>query len=83
MGPDPTRLCVIVFQFDNARPHCAAAVKEFLEKISSTAIWQTPYSPDLNLCGRWTFNHIKRILLAPPTNVENIAEVHFRSLPTP
>lgn len=83
---DPTRLCDIVLQFDNARPHCAAAVKEFLEKRSVTTIWQAPYSPDLNLCDRWAFNHLKKEMeghtFDTANDVENMALHILKSTPS-
>ena len=56
---DPTKLSELVLQFDNARPHTAGAVKEFLEKRGVNTVWQAPYSPDLNMCDRWLFDRLK------------------------
>jgi len=57
---DPTRLNQLLIQFDNARPHVAKKTKEFLEHRGIQTLWQSPYSPDLNLCDRWLFDRLKR-----------------------
>lgn len=57
---DPTRLNQLVIQFDNARPHAAKKTKEFIERRGIQTLWQSPYSPDLNLCDRWLFDRLKR-----------------------
>jgi hypothetical protein len=58
----PARLSEISLQMDNARPHTARLVKEFLEGRGVTTIWQSPYSPDLNLCDRFLFLWLKNSL---------------------
>ena len=52
----------LLFQMDNARPHTAAATKQFLDRRGDgegALISQSPYSPDLNLLDRFLFRHIK------------------------
>ena len=56
------RLNQISLQMDNARPHTARVVKDFLQKRGITTIWQSPYSPDLNLCDRFLFLWLKNSL---------------------
>lgn len=58
----PVRLSDLRLQMDNARPHTARPVTEFLEKRDVTTIWQSPYSPDLNLCDRFLFLWLKNSL---------------------
>lgn len=55
----PVHLNQLMWQMDNARPHTAAAVREFLERRQVVSIWQSPYSPDMNLCDRFLFSWIK------------------------
>ena len=43
------------FQMENARPHTAAATKQFLDRRGVPLVSRSPYSPDLNLL----FWHIK------------------------
>jgi hypothetical protein len=56
---DPTRLTELLWMHDNARPHSAIHTKSFLERRRVTLVKQSPYSPDLNLCDRWLFKHLK------------------------
>jgi len=42
---------------DNARPHIATKVQDFLEKNGVTMIKQPPYSPDFNLLDRFVFRN--------------------------
>jgi hypothetical protein len=58
----PTRLQEIWWQHDNARPHSAAATRQFFERRGVQLISQSPYSPDLNLCDRWLFSELKKTL---------------------
>ena len=58
----PIRLSDLHLQMDNARPHTSRPVKECLEKRDVTTIWQSPYSPDLNLCDRFLFLWLKNSL---------------------
>ena len=45
--------------WDNARPHAAREVKQFMEERQMTTIYQSPYSPDINLCDRFFFSWMK------------------------
>jgi transposase len=55
----PIKLSDIHWQMDNARPHTAAVTKEFFNSRGVTQVWQSPYSPDFNLCDRFLFNWLK------------------------
>lgn len=55
----PLHLHEVLWQMDNARPHTARLVRDFLEKRQVTTVWQSPYSPDLNLCDRFLFRWLK------------------------
>lgn len=59
---DPTKLSELTIQYDNARPHTSSKVKDFIAARKINTIWQSPYSPDLNLCDRWLFDRLKREL---------------------
>ena len=59
---NPVRLNEISLQMDNARPHTAHLVQDFLRDRDVTTIWQSPYSPDLNLCDRFLFVWLKNSL---------------------
>lgn len=59
---NPVRLSEISLQMDNARPHVAQLFRDFLQERSVTMIWQSPYSPDLNLCDRFLFLWLKNAL---------------------
>jgi transposase len=47
------------WQMDNARPHCARAVQDYFEQRNIKTVWQSPYSPHLNLCDRFLFKWLK------------------------
>ena len=47
------------FQMDNARPHTAAATKQFLDRRGVCLVSQSTYSPDLNILDRFLFRHIE------------------------
>lgn len=55
----PIRLENVLWQWDNARPHSSRVVKEFLQARDITTVFQSPYSPDMNLCDRFLFNWMK------------------------
>lgn len=55
----PIHLNELLWQWDNARPHSAQSVKEFMQRRGITTVFQSPYSPDLNLCDRFLFNWMK------------------------
>ena len=56
---NPIRLSDVLWQWDNARPHSARATTDFMEGRNVSMIFQSPYSPDLNLCDRFLFNWLK------------------------
>lgn len=47
---------------DNAKPHVAVEVKNFLEEQGISVMPHPPYSPDLSPCDFWLFDYIKRNL---------------------
>lgn len=58
----PTKLCQLLWQHDNARPHIKSCVKELIERRGMNLIHQSPYSPDLNICDRWLNEYLKGFL---------------------
>jgi len=73
---------------DNAKPHVASEVKNFLKKEGLNVMPHPPYSPDLSPCDFWLFDYIKRNL-QDETNkdslfksitkiVENIPEKEYK-----
>ena len=56
---DPRKLRDIFLQHDNARPHTSAESRNFLQRRSVRQVYQSPYSPDFNLCDRWMFSALK------------------------
>ena len=55
----PIKLSEVVWQMDNARPHTSRATTEFFEQRGIQKLWQSPYSPDYNLCDRFLFSWLK------------------------
>lgn len=55
----PIHMDQLFWQWDNARPHTSRPVSDYLEKRNITKVWQSPYSPDLNLCDRFLFTWMK------------------------
>lgn len=49
-----------IFIMDNARPHISRKTQEFLKSHGATVLPQPPYSPDYNLCDRWTFLELEK-----------------------
>ena len=47
---------------DNARPHTAKVVGEFLHRNNIDVLPHPPYSPDLAPCDFWLFSHLKKPL---------------------
>lgn len=80
-----TRLNQLVYQADNARPHTSAVTKEFIESRQMEVLYQSPYSPDYNLCDRWLFANLKCQLKKSsfnnPEEVKSAALQAFRSIP--
>lgn len=56
---DPTKLCDLSFQADNARPHVSRETQEFLQRRHVKTLYQSPHSPDFNLLDRWVNAHLK------------------------
>lgn len=88
---DPVHLNELTWQHDNARPHTAAATKEYIGQRALKQLWQPPYSPDFNLCDRFVFHHLKNEFEYTVFNsheevenaalhaLRNIDEKHFHS----
>ena len=51
---------------DNAKPHVAKIVKEYLNNEGLTIIDHPPYSPDLAPCDFWLFSRLKHGLDSHP-----------------
>ena len=47
----------IILQHDNARPHVAHQIREWVEDQHMTLLHQAPYSPDTNLMDRFLFRN--------------------------
>ena len=58
----PIHLNQLLWQMDNARPHSARATQAYLQQRQVRTVWQSPYSPDLNLCDRFLFSWLKNDL---------------------
>ena len=56
---NPIHLTNLHWQMDNARPHAAKLIQDFLQHRQTRVLWQSPYSPDLNLCDRFLFRWLK------------------------
>uniref|UniRef100_A0A1I8HTS3 Proton-activated chloride channel n=2 Tax=Macrostomum lignano TaxID=282301 RepID=A0A1I8HTS3_9PLAT len=56
---NPCHLDEVLWQMDNARPHTCKAVSDFLAGRRVNLLWQSPYSPDFNLCDRFLFKWLK------------------------
>lgn len=56
---NPIKLSEVLWHWDNARPHSARVVKDFMESRGISMVFQSPYSPDFNLCDRFLFNWLK------------------------
>ena len=41
---------MVLLQMDNARPHTAVITPQYLAAMGPRLVYQSPYSPDLNLC---------------------------------
>lgn len=59
---NPIHLHQVIWQHDNARPHTKQEVVSFFNHRKIENLHQAPYSPDLNLCDRWLFAHLKKTL---------------------
>lgn len=56
---NPVHMSDLLWQWDNARPHSSALVREYMETTNMQLVFQSPYSPDFNLCDRFLFNWMK------------------------
>lgn len=59
---NPVYLRDVVWQHDNARPHVKKEVAAFFKQRKTEFLFQSPYSPDLNICDRWLFAQLKKNL---------------------
>lgn len=79
----PIHLEDVYWQMDNARPHSAMTVQDYLHHRRTNILWQSPYSPDLNLCDRFLFSWMKAELrksnFTSPEEVETITLQVLRS----
>ncbi|PAA78437.1 hypothetical protein BOX15_Mlig030671g1, partial [Macrostomum lignano] len=55
----PIHLSDVLWQWDNARPHVARSVQQYMESCGVQLVFQSPYSPDFNLCDRFLFSWMK------------------------
>jgi transposase len=82
---NPTCLKELYWMHDNARPHSAVNTRAFFKKRNIKQVHQAPYSPDLNLCDRWLFKHVKKELrkcsLSCASDVREETLRIFRSIP--
>ena len=73
------------WQMDNAKPHKSAATTQFFNDRGITLLWQSPYSPDFNLCDRFLFTTLKSELrkqsFESHLEVEQAALQCLRNLP--
>ena len=49
-------------QMDNARPHTAVITQQYLAAMGLRLVYQSPYSPDFNLCDRFLFARLKEVV---------------------
>lgn len=78
---NPVNLSNLVWQHDNARPHTRKDVASFFQWRKITLLKQAPYSPDLNLCDRWLFAHVKKTLRLQQFNSHlEVEDAFFREL---
>ena len=47
---------------DNARPHTAVTNPQYLAAMGRRLVYQSPYSPDLNLFDRFLFIRVKEVV---------------------
>ena len=52
----------MLLQIDNARPHTAVITQQYLARMGLQLVYQSPYSPDLNLCDRFLFTKLKEVV---------------------
>ena len=52
----------MLLQIDNAIPHTAVITQQYLAGMGLRLVYQSPYSPDLNLCDRFLFTRLKEVV---------------------
>lgn len=71
---------------DNARPHIATSVSEWLDEKGIIKVRQPPYSPDVNLMDRFIFRNFemfrRNIVLEDERSVKDMIERFMASLTT-
>lgn len=81
---NPIKLHEVLWMWDNARPHASRAVTQFFQQRDVTTVFQSPYSPDFNLCDRFIFSWLKSDFaqreFASHTEVEEAATRWARGL---
>ena len=50
---NPVMFDEMILQVDNARPHTAVITRHYFAGMGLRLVYQSPYSPDLNLCDRF------------------------------
>ena len=63
----------MILQHDNARPHVAQIVRQWLEHQHVSLLPQAPYSPDTNLMDRFIFRNYE--IFRRNTNFETSQEI--------
>ena len=60
---NPAMFDDMLLQMDNSRPHTAVITRtpRYLAAMGLRLVYQTPYSPDLNLCDRFLFTRLKEV----------------------
>ena len=70
---------------DNARPHTAVITPQYLAVMGLRLVYQSPYSPDLNLCDQFLFKRLKEVVRPfqydSKDEVVEAAQHYLRSLP--
>jgi transposase len=71
---------------DNARPHSSKETTLFFERRKIEKIYQSPYSPDFNLCDRFLFSKMKKSfknhVFKSHEEIEEACKFFFNSLST-
>lgn len=82
---NPANLKFLRWQHDNARAHTSAKTKNFFQNRGVSMIFQSPYSPDFNLCDRWLFRELKKrlgtVTYKSHDEIEEAIKRAFHSIP--
>ena len=82
---NPKTLKSLHWQHDNARAHTSKDTRKFFENRGVHMVFQSPYSPDFNLCDRWLFRELKKrlgiVTYKSHTEIEEAIKSAFRSIP--